>query len=228
MEAPLPPRPPEQTTADRLRGAGPLGWLSFLIVLAGSLVTAGLGALLAIGWAALSGTPWRDLGLVRPRRWGLTVLGGVGMGIAFKLAMKSVVMPLLGAPPVNQAYHYLAGNPAELPGMLFTIVFAAGIGEEVLFRGYLFERLGRLLGRSRAATAATVLIASILFAAAHLSTQGIPGAEQALVTGLVFGSLYARTRALPLIMVTHAAFDLTAVWLIYYELETAVAHWFIR
>ncbi|TMA33009.1 MAG: CPBP family intramembrane metalloprotease, partial [Deltaproteobacteria bacterium] len=56
--------------------------------------------------------------------------------------MKAVVMPLFGAPAINPAYHYLAGNTAALPGMILAVIFGAGFGEEIFFRGYLFERLG--------------------------------------------------------------------------------------
>jgi membrane protease YdiL (CAAX protease family) len=225
MEAPAGTPAADRTFAGRLRGAGPLGWLSFLVVAAGSLVTAFLGALLAIVWAALSGTPWRDLGFVRPRHWALTIAAGVVLGVAFKLAMKSVVMPLLGAPPMNQAFQFLAGDKTAFHQLLPEILFAAGFGEEVLFRGYLFDRLGRVIGRGAVATVATVLITSVLFAAAHYLNQGVPGVQQGLVTGLVFGAIYARTRALPLVMIMHASFDLTAAWLIYHRLETTVAHW---
>jgi hypothetical protein len=228
MEPPDATATQDRSPAARLRGAGPLGWLSFLVIFAGSLVTALLGALLVLGWAALSSTPWRDLGFVRPRRWWLTVLAGVALGVAFKLAMKSIVMPLLGAPPLNPAYGYVAGNRAAFHELVLTILIGAGFGEEVLYRGYLFERLGRLLGRGGPATLATVIVTSLLFAAAHYTSQGMPGVQQALVTGLVFGALYARTRALPLVMIVHAAFDLAAAYLIYHRLETTVAHWFFR
>jgi membrane protease YdiL (CAAX protease family) len=160
---------------------------------------------LVLAWAALSGTPWRDLGFVRPRRWPLTVLTGVAAGAGFKLAMKSIVMPLLGAPPLNQAYRDLTGNAAALPGMVLMVVIGAGFGEEVLFRGYLFERFTRWFGRGPGSSIAAVL-----------------------VTSLVFASVYARTRALPFVMIVHTAFDLTAVWLIYNAQESAVAHWFFR
>jgi membrane protease YdiL (CAAX protease family) len=218
----------DRPLAVRLRGLGPLSWLAFLVILAGTALTPGVGALLVIGWAALSGTPRRELGLVAPRRWLLTALGGIAVGVVFKLAMKSVVMPLLGAPPVNQAYHFLEGNRAAFHWMVPMVLFSAAFGEEVLFRGYLFERLGRILGRSAAATVATVILTSALFAAAHYGGQGVPGVQQALVTGLVFAALFARTRALPFLMVAHAAFDLTAMWLIFHGLETTVAHWFFR
>jgi membrane protease YdiL (CAAX protease family) len=129
---------------------------------------------------------------------------------------------------MNMAYQHLAGNSAAFHGMVFPILFGAAFGEEVLFRGYLFERLGRIMGPSRVANVATVVLSAGLFAAAHYSGQGVPGVQQALVSGLVFGTLFARTRALPFLMVVHAAFDLAAAWLIYHRLETTVAHWFFH
>jgi len=218
----------EAVAEARRRWPWPLDALSFVVIVAGSMLGAIVGAVLVLAWAALSGTPWRDLGFVRPRRWPLTVLTGIAAGTAFKLAMKSVVMPILGAPPVNQAYRDLTGNAAALPSMVLAVVIGAGFGEEVLFRGYLFERFRRWFGRSVASSIAAVIVTSALFAAAHYSGQGLPGVEQALVTGLVFAGVYARTRALPFVMIVHAAFDLTAVWLIYNGWETTVAHWVFR
>ena len=187
-----------------------------------------LAAGLVLLWAWRSRTPWRALGLVRDARWPRTVLIGFLLGVALKLVMKILVMPLLGAPPVNAAYQFLVGNAAALPGMLFMVLVAAGFGEEVVFRGFLFERAGRWFGRSAAARTLTVLVSSALFALAHLGDQGIPGVQQAAVTGLVFGSIYAVTGNLWLPIVAHAAFDLTAVGIIYGGLEARLAHLVIR
>ena len=187
-----------------------------------------VAAALVLLWAQLSHTPWRTLGFARPRSWARVFALGIPLGVAFKLVMKAVVMPLLGGPAVNPRYHYLAGNAAGLPAMLFVIVVGAGFGEETVFRGFLFERLGKLLGGRRAARAAIVLLTSALFALAHYSDQGLPGAEQAAVTGLVFGTMYDATRQLWLPMATHVAFDLTAVALIYWNWEAAVAHFVFR
>ena len=210
--------------AGRLRGFGPLWLLSFVLIVLGGVVPGG-SALLVLLWRSLSRTPWSELGFARPGSWPRTIVLGVVIGAAFKLLMKSVVMPLLGADPVNQAYHDLAGNRAAIPGFLFALLVGAGFGEETLFRGYLFERLRRLMGRSVGASVATVAITSALFAAAHLPNQGVPGAEQAAVTGLAFGAIYAVTGGLPFVMIAHAAFDLTAYAIIYWDLETTVAHW---
>jgi len=162
---------------------------------------------------------------VRPKSWPRTVAVGLVFGALFKLTMKAVVMPLLGAPAVNATYHYVAGNAAALPYMLYAVIIGAGFGEETVFRGFLFERLGRLLGTSGRAKIAIVLITAALFASLHWE-QGWPGVEQAAVTGLVFGGIYALRGQLFMLMVAHAAFDVVAVALIYWNLETRIAHLF--
>lgn len=209
--------------AAELREFGPAGLLAILVIALGNAVFVPLTGLLVLAWAWRSGTPWRDVGLARPRSWAATILIGIGFGVAFKLAMKALVMPLLGAPPVNQAYHYLAGNAAALPGALYLILIGAGFGEEIFFRGFLFERLGRLLGARWPAKAATVLVTSLWFGLDHLQVQGLAGMEQALIVGLVFGTIYAVTGRLWLLIAAHAAFDLAALAIIYWDVEAQVA-----
>lgn len=194
-----------------------------LAILAGNLVMAPLSAVLVVAWARRSCTPWRDIGYVRPRSWIGDAVIGIVFGSALKLLMKAVVMPLLGADPINQAYHYLVGNRAALPGMVFAVTVGAGWGEETLFRGYLFERLGRLFGNGRGARVAIVLLTAAVFGLAHYFEQGLPGVQQGMIVGLVFGTIYAIIGRLWMLMWAHAAFDLTALAIIYWDLETAVA-----
>ena len=223
----------EQSSADErvarwLRGFGPLGIIAILIILGGNLIIGPLSAILVLIWVKISGTPWREIGYVRPRSWVKTILIGIVFGVALKFVMKALVMPLLGAPPVNQAYHFVTGNAAVIPMMLYTIIVTAGFGEETLYRGWMFERLGKLFGQSVPAKVAIVLTSALLFAAAHLTGQGIPGAEQALVVGIVLGSIFAVTGRIFMLMVAHTAFDLTALWMIYYDLETPIAHFIFK
>ena len=215
---------PDDRLAPALRGFGPLGLIAIAVILAGNLLFLPLSALLVLAWAHASGTPWPELGFVRPRSWTRSIVIGIAFGAFFKLAMKAIVMPLLGAPPVNARYHYLAGNPSALPAALYAMIIGAGFGEETLFRGYMFERLGKRLGTSTGSKMAIVLITTALFAAAHYPDQGVPGVEQAVFTGLAFGGVYAVTGELFLLMVAHATFDLVALALIYWNLEERVAH----
>ncbi|HWW85193.1 MAG TPA: type II CAAX endopeptidase family protein, partial [Vicinamibacterales bacterium] len=218
--------------AAALRGFGPLGILATLVILFSGNSTVGIvvvpvGAVLVLVWARWSRTPWRDIGYVRPRSW----IGGLAIGLvfgsAFKLLMKAIVMPFIGAPAINQTYHYLAGNRPMLPAAIVAML-VAGFGEETVFRGYLFERLGKLLGTSAGARVTIVLTTTVLFGLAHYPDQGWPGVEQAVGTGLVFGAIFAMTGRLWMLMCAHTAFDLTALAMIYWNLESGVAHWVFK
>lgn len=219
--------------AARLRGFGPAGIIAILlIVLTGNIILPNMvvlpvGAVLVLIWTRLSRTPWSEIGYARPRSWALTLAGGIVFGCAFKFAMKALVMPLFGTDPINRAYHFLAGNRAMLPAAIWAMI-SAGFAEETVFRGFVFERLGKLLGSSVAAKIGIVLFTSLWFGAAHFASQGVPGVEQALITGLVFGTIVAVTGRIWFAMAAHAAFDLTALAMIYLNAETAVAHYFFR
>lgn len=220
--------PEDDRWAAALRGFGPIGLLAIVMVLAGNLLLPPLSAVLAVLWAWRSRTPWREIGYVRPRSWPRTVLLGVLFGVVLKLVMKSVIMPLLGAPPINPPFQFLVGNTAAMIGMLGVVIVAAGWGEETLFRGYLFERLGKLLGHGAWARPAIVVMTSVVFGSLHFHDQGLAGAEQATINGLVFGTIFALTGRIWPLVVAHAAFDVTAVLIIYAGVERDVAHWIFR
>jgi hypothetical protein len=214
--------PPDRFAA-KLRGFGLLGMLAVLVIAAGQLL-APLSAVLVLVWVKLSRTPWREIGYVRPKSWIGSLVAGIAFGILFKFLMKALVMPLLGASPTNQTYHYLVGNRSALPAVVWTMIVVGGFGEETVFRGYMFERLGKLLGRSPTARVVIVVVTAVSFASLHYFDQGLSGAEQAIITGLAFGTVFAFTGRLWMLMCAHAAFDLTAVAIIYWNLESAVAH----
>lgn len=224
-----PPRAnPSFNSGDRitaaLRGFGPIGILALLVIIAGDDIFFPLSAILVLVWAKLSRTPWRELGFVRPRSWIVSTVIGIVFGALFKLVMKSIVMPLLGAPAISPTYHFLVGNTAALPGMIYLILVGAGFGEETIYRGWMFERFGKLFGQSTVAKIAIVLITSVWFGVLHYSFQGIPGVAQAFIVGLVFGAIFAVTGRIFMLMVAHASFDIAALALIYWNVESVVAH----
>ena len=214
--------------AAALRGFGPLGILAILLILSGNFLFSPLSAVLVLVWVWLSRTPWHAIGFVRPKSWIGSLAIGIAFGCVFKLLMKAIVMPLLGADPINQAYHYLAGNTAALPGMILTFIIVAGFGEETVYRGWMFERLRKLWGTAVWARTLMVLLTSVVFGLAHYSVQGRAGAEQAIITGLVFGTIFAVTHRIFMVMVAHAAFDLMALAIIYWDIETDVAHFIFK
>jgi membrane protease YdiL (CAAX protease family) len=218
----------EDRFAAALRGFGPTGIMAILvIVLSGTIAPGGvampLGAFLAFAWVRASGTPWRAIGYTRPKSWVVGLAVGIAVGVVLKMTMKALVLPLLGAGPTNLAYHDLVGNRAMLPAAIW-MMLVAGFGEETVFRGFLFERLGALFGSGPGARVAIVLLTSALFGLAHDADQGLASAEQGAMTGLVFGAIFATTRRIWVPICAHAAFDLTALAIIYLDLESEVAH----
>jgi membrane protease YdiL (CAAX protease family) len=211
-----------KSVAERLRGFGPVGIAAIVVILAASVLFMPLGAVLVLVWARQSATPMRELGFARPPSIARDLLVAIALGVGLKVVLKAIVMPLFGAPAINPIYHYIAGNAAALPGILSTVIVASFV-EEVVFRGYLFERLGRLLGDRTGAKLAIVLVTSGLFGLAHLRSQGVFGAEQSVISGLVFGTIFAVTRRLWIPIAAHLAFDITAVAIIYFDVETTIA-----
>ena len=101
-------------------------------------------------------------------------------GAALKLFMKSVVMPLFGADPVNRVP--LPGRQyCRLAVGLYAVTVGAGFGEETIFRGFAFEgcpaarhERGRHCRHRR--------FTSVWFGAEHYSLQGLAGVQQATVS----------------------------------------------
>jgi membrane protease YdiL (CAAX protease family) len=214
--------------ASALRGFGPVGILAVLVIFLAGNQPAPFAGLLVLAWAWRSGTPWREIGYVRPLSWIRTLSAGIALGVGLKLLMKAIVMPLFGADPINQPFHHLVGNTGAVLAAVWGVTAGAGFGEETFFRGFLFERLGKLLGDGAGARSIIVVLTASLFAVVHYSLQGMAGVQQALVVGLVFGAIYAVTGRIWMLIIAHAAFDLTALAIIYWDLETRVAHLVFR
>lgn len=169
-------------------------------LLAQSVVLAGVFAWLA-GRARLS---WRLLGSVRPAL--RHVAQGLGAG-AVGLALTSGVVLLAGLfielEPVDQQLLTEAlGGGAALGLAAVAAVVMAPVLEELVFRGILFQALGRRLGMLPGA-----MLSGVLFAMVHLEVSG-PAYQLALaVLGTWFAIAFNRTRSLVVPIVAHATFN---------------------
>lgn len=106
------------------------------------------------------------------------------------------------------SYHVTGFNP-DAPWLPALLVFglAAGISEEILFRGVLYRIVEEGLG-----TWAALLVSALFFGFAHSANPGATpwsSAAIAIEAGLLFGLLYHVTRSLYLCMGVHAAWNFT-------------------
>lgn len=106
------------------------------------------------------------------------------------------------------SYHVTGFNP-DAPWLPALLVFglAAGISEEILFRGVLYRIVEEGLG-----TWAALLVSALFFGFAHSANPGATAWSSmaiAVEAGLLFGLLYHVTRSLYLCMGVHAAWNFT-------------------
>jgi uncharacterized protein len=211
-------------SAASLRGSGVVGVGALLLIAAAAVLFVPAAAVLILLWAWASQTPWRSLGLYRPRSWLVAIVVGAALGIAEKLLMKALILPLLGAPAVNPHFSYLADNPRAALFFAVYAIVGAGFAEELVFRGYLIERIEGLLIGVRRRQSIALVVSTAIFATLHYQ-QGAAGIESAAILGLLAALIYVRFgRNLWLLVAMHAAYDLASLFLIYFHLEAKVAH----
>lgn len=161
---------------------------------------------------------WSSLGLRKPASW----LRAVGAAVALYLAMLAV--STWAVPFIAQVVHptqrpsFLASLPGNFPMLLAWLAISwlvGGFCEELLFRGFLLDRVARLFGNGGIATGVAALAQAVLFGMLHL---------YAGTFAFLYASLFAVTTAIfylaggrnlwPMILV-HGTWDTVAMWSVY-------------
>jgi uncharacterized protein len=169
--------------------------------------------LLLFGWISLRvrGIRWRDIGFQRFRNWKTTVALGVAAGIAFEgfelLVSQPLLVKFLGKQPNFEDFRALTGNiKLTLLFLAFTWTIAA-FGEEMVYRGYLMNRVADLFNRTRSAWIISLIAVHVGFGLAH-AYQGITGIIDEGLSGLLLGLIYLRTgRNLSVPIIAHGLCD---------------------
>lgn len=155
--------------------------------------------LLLLGWISLRvrGRRWRDIGLTRYRSWPVTIAIGVGLGIVIETLQLTVTQPilskLLGRQPDLEFFRMLTGN-WKMTSLFIALSWTlAAFGEEMVWRGYLMNRVADVFGRGRGAWVASLIVVSTAFGFAH-EYQGLTGWIEESLSGLWLGLMYLGTR----------------------------------
>jgi len=151
--------------------------------------------LFLLAWVSLRARKlrWKNVGLKRSESWLKTILIGVSAGIGIELLELFVTQPLLvrlnGKMPDLSQFQVLRHNPQILLlGLALTWTLAA-FGEEMVYRGYLMNRIAEIGRNSRSAWIVSLVLANVLFGAAHMG-QGITGMIENTLDGILLGVLY--------------------------------------
>lgn len=160
---------------------------------------------LLVTWACtrLRGQPLSSVGLRLDGRWMRQALAGTGLGMAAMLAVAALIALAGGVRFELDAARSVATLAAGLYIFLFVALF-----EELLLRGFVFQRLVDGIG-APLALAAT----AILFALGHGDNPGMQGTTQLWAMGdlalgaLLFGLAYLRTGSLALPVGLHLGWN---------------------
>jgi hypothetical protein len=128
--------------------------------------------LLLLAWLSLwlRQITWKTIGLKKPENWFHTATIGFLVGILAVLFGILVISPLFrlaGQAPSTDMLSSLQGNfPLFIVLVIITWLLAA-ILEEMVYRGYLLNRLTDVLGHSTRGWIISVILSAVLFSLAH-------------------------------------------------------------
>lgn len=154
---------------------------------------------------------WRDVGLSIFRDWKTTLAWGIAAGVlmeAFELFVSQpLLVRILGKNPDLEDFRPLIGN-LKLTLLFIALAWTlAAFGEEMVYRGYLMNRVADLFNRTRRAWLISLIAVHVGFALAH-AYQGLTGAIDEGLMGLLLGVIYLRTgRNLAIPIVAHGVAD---------------------
>jgi uncharacterized protein len=173
-----------------------------------------------VAWFVLQwrGERWASLGLRLPPSWQRAIALGVGLYLV-DLAVSEWVVPWIASlvHPVQRPSFlgYVHGNVVGLVTWLTIGWVVGGFCEECLFRGFLLDRVEKMLGGGVIAIAVAIVAQSILFGSLHL---------YAGTFAFLYASLFALTHGIfyvlggrnlwPLIVV-HGIWDSVGIWGVY-------------
>jgi len=182
----------------------------FNVIGAGSIAI-WCGILIATLFMKQKKIKWKELGLQLPvgrREWIINILLAFMAVIIVFLIMGLIVKPLLenfgltNPTDVADRFAFFMGKPIIFIGYLIVVVwFGAALGEELLFRGYLLNRLVDFTGNNNSRIILALIIHSTIFGGLHIY-QGLAGVIATGCIAFILGSIYfiIKRKLFPLIM----------------------------
>jgi uncharacterized protein len=177
--------------------------------------------ILLFAWLSLRvrGQKWKALGWGLFRSWAVTLTLGLFFGLANELLELFVTQPLLvhffHRWPDLSDLRPLVGNPKMLLVALALTWTLAAFAEELVYRGYLMNRVADLFGRTRTAWMVSLILTSMLFGFGHYD-QGAIGQIENVIGGFLLAIFYlACGRKLAVPIVAHGVQDTIDVVLIF-------------
>ena len=180
-----------------------------------------VGALLVASWRLrVAGQQWKTVGLACPsRKWTVPVVAFV-VFLTIGAVYTQILTPVLESMGLRQqgteTFDYLRGNLVALILSLVLLAWGtAAFGEELLFRGFIMDRLTRLFGGGTGPALGAALVQAVVFGLPH-AYQGIFGLIATGVIGFIMGAAFLLGgRSLWPLIIAHGAVDTLSLIQVY-------------
>ena len=137
------------------------------------------------------------------RALSLSILAALTYSVGFYL-LSNYMAPETDNPIFHSADYYSAMLPGLGPVLMsLNLLIAAPAVEEIVMRGVVYTRIENACGRMTA-----IILNSLLFGLMHVSAGGLVLAVGAVLMGMVFALIFAKTNSLPACIIAHAAANL--------------------
>ncbi len=169
--------------------------------------------------------PLRDLGIRPPERPVRLLIGALLLAIAMNAFGRTFLWPTLYHVFGSRDLSYLGpieGNLQHVLRLMPLIWFSAALCEEVVYRGFMQQRLERIFGNTTVGNIVAVVLTSAVFAANH-AVQGTSGMIQTFIVSCALGAIFIRSRHnLLLLILMHGTWDTFSVAVMYFGLKWGV------
>jgi len=177
--------------------------------------------LLLLAWISLRlrKVQWKQIGFTRYRTWATTLLLGGACGVGLELfdlfGKQPLLTRLLGKPPDLSSFTAVRGNVKFALAMIALVWALGAFGEELVYRGYLMNRVADLGRGTRTGWIVSLFLTSALFGFIHYQ-QGLTGIIEEGSDGLILGLMYlASRRNLAIPIVAHGVCDTIDITLLF-------------
>jgi membrane protease YdiL (CAAX protease family) len=172
---------------------------------------------------------WKvDFGLWRKVPWrsiGVAIIAGIALFFFVKLFLQPACDRITHHVRDLHSFDRIRQHPKLAVMLIFKTMLAAGLCEEIIFRGTVLQRLRLLFGWSRSATVASVLLTAAIFSSFHWY-QGPSGLLLTAILGLVDSLVYVCTGyRLIYSVILHLVYDTLALSAIAANYDLTLARW---
>jgi membrane protease YdiL (CAAX protease family) len=189
-----------------------------------------LGAAAALVLGRVGPPAWRrELGFRKPARPVATLAGGVLGGVLLFFFVKLFLQHLCEIVTHSQrdlsAFDFARGHLLEEIPLIVRTAIAAGVCEEIIYRGTVISRLEAIVPRNGIIQSVILLVSAVIFGAAH-AYQAPAGILVTGLIGLLLGFVYlACGRLLWTIILMHTIYDLLSLTAISSNLHRVLQAW---